>query len=80
MNRENPTEDYLCFVYPINSWFCHFDDDIYVNVQNLLALLKKYKHKENVYLGHYSRKWKRLPVSKIPCVADLCGSRREMLW
>lgn len=32
-------------------WFCHFDDDNYVNVPRLVKLLKKYNHQEDWYLG-----------------------------
>jgi len=33
------------------SWFCHFDDDTYVNIKNLLTLLDHFDPKEAVYLG-----------------------------
>ena len=33
------------------SWFCHFDDDNYVNVHNLIALLQKYNYSDDWYLG-----------------------------
>lgn len=32
-------------------WFCHFDDDNYVNVPRLLKLLQKYNPQEDWYLG-----------------------------
>ncbi|CAG0914759.1 unnamed protein product, partial [Notodromas monacha] len=32
-------------------WFCHFDDDNYVNVPKLVKLLGRYDPQENVYLG-----------------------------
>lgn len=31
--------------------FCHFDDDNYLNVNNLLSLLNKYNSSEYYYLG-----------------------------
>ena len=34
-----------------NRWFCHFDDDNYVNLPNLVALLQNYNHSEDWYLG-----------------------------
>ena len=34
-----------------NRWFCHFDDDNYVNVHNLITLLQKYNHSGDWYLG-----------------------------
>ena len=40
------------------SWYCHFDDDSYVNVPALIKLLDKHKGKEeNLYLGHYPSLW-----------------------
>lgn len=38
------------------SWYCHFDDDIYVNTAALIQLTQKYDHRQDQYLG----KWKRL--------------------
>ncbi|KAK7112549.1 fringe glycosyltransferase-like [Littorina saxatilis] len=32
-------------------WMCHFDDDTYVNIPELVDLLKRYKHTEDWYLG-----------------------------
>ena len=34
-----------------NRWFCHFDDDNYVNLPNLVALLQNYNHSDDWYLG-----------------------------
>ena len=39
----------LCF-----RWFCHFDDDNYVNVPRLLKLLDNYNPREDWYLGRPS--------------------------
>jgi fringe protein len=30
---------------------CHFDDDTYVNIPELVELLQKYKYNEDWYLG-----------------------------
>ncbi len=35
-------------------WFCHVDDDTYVNVKSLVALLREYDHKGDWYLGKTS--------------------------
>jgi len=35
-------------------WFCHFDDDTYVNVDLLLLMLANYRHNEDWYLGRPS--------------------------
>ncbi|GFO33208.1 beta-1,3-n-acetylglucosaminyltransferase [Plakobranchus ocellatus] len=37
-------------------WFCHLDDDVYLNVPRLLELLQKYNHKQDWYLGKPSLK------------------------
>ncbi|XP_071963892.1 beta-1,3-N-acetylglucosaminyltransferase radical fringe-like [Antedon mediterranea] len=35
-------------------WFCHVDDDNYLNVVQLVKLLNKYKHTDDIYLGRTS--------------------------
>lgn len=35
-------------------WFCHFDDDIYVNIPALAELLSQFNATEEVYLGRWS--------------------------
>ena len=35
----------------INRWWCHVDDDTYLNVPKLIKLLNKYNFKESVILG-----------------------------
>ena len=32
-------------------WFCHVDDDTYVNIPALVNLLQQYNHTEDWYLG-----------------------------
>ena len=39
------------FIKKNNRWFCHFDDDNYVNLPNLVALLQNYNHSDDWYLG-----------------------------
>ena len=34
-----------------NRWFCHFDDDNYVNIPRLVRLLADYSPQEDWYLG-----------------------------
>ena len=34
-------------------WFCHFDDDVYVNVKQLSNVLQKYNHNEPYYIGRW---------------------------
>jgi fringe protein len=39
------------FIESNKKWFCHFDDDNYVNVPQLVQLLRKYNPLEDWYLG-----------------------------
>lgn len=39
------------FLESNKKWFCHFDDDNYVNVPRLVRLLQKYNPREDWYLG-----------------------------
>lgn len=32
-------------------WFCHVDDDNYVNVRTLVKFLSQYPHTQDMYLG-----------------------------
>lgn len=32
-------------------WFCHVDDDNYVNVPTLVKFLSQYPHTQDMYLG-----------------------------
>ena len=42
-------------------WFCHFDDDIYVNVPMLVSTLSKYNPlKDKVYIGRWPREVDKL--------------------
>ncbi|KAL3875535.1 hypothetical protein ACJMK2_033479 [Sinanodonta woodiana] len=43
--------EYDCYMASNKRWFCHVDDDTYVNVPQLVALLQKYNHSEDWYLG-----------------------------
>lgn len=44
----------LHFAVACFRWFCHFDDDNYVNVPRLLKLLDNYNPREDWYLGRPS--------------------------
>jgi len=39
------------FSPPIHRWFCHFDDDNYVNVPALVKTLRAFDHRAEWYLG-----------------------------
>lgn len=44
------------FIASQKKWWCHFDDDNYVNVPRLLQLLQRYNPLEDYYLGKTSIK------------------------
>ena len=47
----------------LSSWYCHFDDDVYVNIPSLHKLLSSYSPEEPCYLGNLSiNPNNRLPV------------------
>ncbi|XP_034525604.1 beta-1,3-N-acetylglucosaminyltransferase lunatic fringe [Ailuropoda melanoleuca] len=43
--------EYDHFIESGRKWFCHVDDDNYVNVRALLRLLSSYPHTQDVYIG-----------------------------
>ncbi|XP_075035644.1 beta-1,3-N-acetylglucosaminyltransferase lunatic fringe [Mixophyes fleayi] len=43
--------EYDTFIESNKKWFCHVDDDNYVNVQTLIKLLSRYSHTNDVYIG-----------------------------
>lgn len=44
------------FIKSNKKWWCHFDDDNYVNVPHLLLLLNQYDWRQDWYLGKTSIK------------------------
>lgn len=51
------------YVFITDRWFCHFDDDLYVNVPVLVAALKKYRS-ESLSDGVYFGRWPGEVVGK----------------
>ncbi|XP_008314826.1 beta-1,3-N-acetylglucosaminyltransferase lunatic fringe-like [Cynoglossus semilaevis] len=47
-------QEYDTFINSGCRWFCHVDDDNYVNVGSLLKLLSEFVHTEDVYIGRPS--------------------------
>lgn len=43
--------EYDKFIESNKKWFCHVDDDNYVNVKTLIKLLSRYSHTNDVYIG-----------------------------
>ena len=48
-------------VYHLPRWFCHFDDDEYLNIVNLFKELKKYDSSADYYVGHWLTKHGKKP-------------------
>lgn len=49
----------------INRWYCHFDDDVYVNIPMLVTTLAEYNPlREKVYIGRWPRPYKNLPLPR----------------
>ncbi|CAG2210861.1 FNG [Mytilus edulis] len=46
--------EYDMFMESEKRWFCHVDDDNYVNVPALVGFLQQYNHSDNWYLGRPS--------------------------
>lgn len=46
--------EYDAFINSGKKWFCHVDDDNYVNIGSLLKLLSQYSHTQDVYIGRPS--------------------------
>ncbi|XP_038141239.1 beta-1,3-N-acetylglucosaminyltransferase lunatic fringe-like [Cyprinodon tularosa] len=46
--------EYDMFLNSGKKWFCHVDDDNYLNVGSLLKLLSQYSHTQDVYIGRPS--------------------------
>ncbi|XP_059903748.1 beta-1,3-N-acetylglucosaminyltransferase lunatic fringe-like [Gadus macrocephalus] len=47
-------QEYSAFIHSGKKWFCHVDDDNYLNVGSLVKLLSQYRHTQDVYLGRPS--------------------------
>ncbi|XP_060127887.1 beta-1,3-N-acetylglucosaminyltransferase radical fringe [Zootoca vivipara] len=46
--------EYDKFLESGRKWFCHVDDDNYVNLHNLLHLLSAFSHSQDIYVGRPS--------------------------
>ncbi|XP_052359870.1 beta-1,3-N-acetylglucosaminyltransferase lunatic fringe-like [Oncorhynchus keta] len=46
--------EYDTFISSGKKWFCHVDDDNYVNIRPLVKLLSHYSHAHDVYIGRPS--------------------------
>lgn len=52
-------------------WFCHFDDDVYVNVRELVSVLERYTpSREPVYLGRWPLSREKMEV----CIKRITSS------
>ena len=61
-------------------WWCHFDDDTYVNIPALKRHLQQFNpEKERLYMGHFPSIWgkRSVEVSERPvsvCCTSVCES------
>ncbi|XP_061535546.1 beta-1,3-N-acetylglucosaminyltransferase lunatic fringe-like [Phycodurus eques] len=46
--------EYDAFLNSDRKWFCHVDDDNYLNMDALLGLLSQYSHAQDIYIGRPS--------------------------
>lgn len=46
--------EYNTFINSDKKWFCHMDDDNYLNVGSLLKLLSQFRHTQDIYIGRPS--------------------------
>uniref|UniRef100_A0A1A8BLY5 Beta-1,3-N-acetylglucosaminyltransferase n=1 Tax=Nothobranchius kadleci TaxID=1051664 RepID=A0A1A8BLY5_NOTKA len=46
--------EYDTFLISGKKWFCHVDDDNYLNIGSLLKLLSQYSHTQDIYIGRPS--------------------------
>ncbi|XP_070790769.1 beta-1,3-N-acetylglucosaminyltransferase radical fringe isoform X1 [Pituophis catenifer annectens] len=46
--------EYDKFLESGQKWFCHVDDDNYVNLKSLLSLLSAFSHSQDIYIGRPS--------------------------
>ena len=50
------------FSFPRYKWWCHFDDDVYVNLRSLLDVLNEHNPSDPVYIGKTSHKFIKVKV------------------
>ncbi|XP_069840032.1 beta-1,3-N-acetylglucosaminyltransferase lunatic fringe [Dendropsophus ebraccatus] len=43
--------EYDKFIESGKKWFCHVDDDNYVNIKTMIKLLSRYSHTNDIYIG-----------------------------
>lgn len=55
-------------------WFCHFDDDNYVNIPALVKTLQRFNFEEDVYLGKPSL------IKEMEAWDRLDGNKRKTFW
>ncbi|XP_060593642.1 beta-1,3-N-acetylglucosaminyltransferase lunatic fringe-like [Ruditapes philippinarum] len=45
------SQEFDWFINSRKRWFCHVDDDTYINIPRLVSLLQQYNHTDDWYLG-----------------------------
>ncbi|KAL6111001.1 lfng [Pungitius sinensis] len=69
--------EYDTYIHSGRKWFCHVDDDNYVNVGSLLRLLSQYRHTRDVYIGRPSLE---RPIEATELLADEAHTKRVRFW
>ena len=49
------------FIFDRYQWFCHADDDAYVNVPKLSRLLQQYDPHKPCYIGNFPQAFYKVP-------------------
>nr|XP_061791529.1 beta-1,3-N-acetylglucosaminyltransferase lunatic fringe-like [Nerophis lumbriciformis] len=68
--------EYDAFLSSNKKWFCHVDDDNYLNIFALLRLLSQYSHTSDVYIGRPSIE---RPLEVIETLAN-AKMRKVVFW
>jgi len=58
--------NFLSFLFFRYKWWCHFDDDVYVNVRNLLDVLHKHNPSDPVNIGKKSMQYMKVNILSCP--------------
>jgi len=70
-NKNRKQRFYVCAVCVVR-WFCHMDDDTYLNVVALVKLLRLYPHYEDWYIGKLSTSKPLTVTSRIRPHSQVC--------
>lgn len=69
--------DLIILLFLLFRWFCHVDDDNYVNVRSLVKFLSQYPHTQDMYIGKPSLD---RPIEATERLGDNKMVRRRFLY